>query len=78
MKKMKINAEMLLDIASNKTRETKAIRMNKQLSSYVSKSAKKRNMKLVDYYNKLILSVIIYENNGIDIFDCIKDLNSEF
>lgn len=78
MKKMKLNAELLLDVASLQNRETRNIRMNKQLSAYVTRSAKKKGMKLVDYYNKLILSVIIYEKNGIDILDVIKDMDSEF
>jgi len=78
MRKMKITPSLLLDIASLKNRETKAIRMNKRLSEYVEQSAKKRGLKLVDYYNKLILSVILYEKNGIDIFDSIKDLDNEF
>jgi len=78
MKKMKITPSLLIDIASQKNRETKNIRLNKRLVEYVEYSAKKKGIKLVDYYNMLILSTFLYERQGIDIFEVIKDLDSEF
>jgi len=78
VKKIKITPSLLIEIASLKNRITKAVRINKKLSDYVEQSAGEKDMKLVDYYNKLILSAILYERRGIDVFDIIEDLDSEF
>jgi len=73
MKKLKITAGLLSEIYSLSNRATKAIRMNNQLFDYVVGSAKKRNIKLVDYYNKLVLAVAIHEQNGNDVLKVLGE-----
>jgi len=72
-KKLRITPALMSEIYSHSNRAAKAIRMNNQLFDFVTESAKARGLKLVDYYNRLILATIIHEQNGNDVLKVLGE-----
>ena len=73
IKKLRITPALLSEIYSHSNRAAKAIRMNNQLFDYVTSSAKSKGLSLVDYYNRLVLSVIIHEQKGLDVLKVLEE-----
>ena len=73
MKKINITPDFILEMRSYNSRVTKAIRLNRQLADYCDRSAKKRGIKQVDFYNNLFLAVLMHEKKGYDIMAILKE-----
>ena len=70
--KLKITPKFLLTIHDAENRGMCSVRINHKLYAYAKADAKKKNMKVVEYMNNLLLSKVIHDNEGEDIFECLN------